>query len=466
MKNFLIFSFTVFLSLCASIPCMAESANSSNTTSAMVAAPSELINAYKREFSFLETQKRAMQARKFALEQKLRNSKEMHQKKLSLLERKLLSLDTDIDRANEKISQVQTQLEEKNENTQLVEVTVNQARETLKSYGVKVLDFQDGARLSDEDILNIIFERAGALLGGLSDIKKEDGVFFLEDGSQTKGKIIRVGRIASYGISEKATGCLIPAGEGYLKIWNPDDPEKVQATADALLNSSPLPSETGIFIYDNPDKAVEPPKTKDFRDIIRAGGVVGYVIIAFGLIALIVAAIRFFRLQLAANRTKGISANVTGFIKKGEVREAGEFCAGQKGVMARVLSSVIGVIDKDRETLEYIISESLLREGGKLSLGRNVINAVSMVSPLLGLLGTVAGIIKTFDVIVQFGTGNPKMMAGGISEALVTTELGLIVAIPAYIIGTLLSGQEERIKAEIEEATLKVINLYHSLKQG
>jgi len=62
---------------------------------------------------------------------------------------------------------------------------------------------------------------------------------------------------------------------------------------------------------------------------------------------------------------------------------------------------------------------------------------------------------------VEFGTGNPKMMAGGISEALVTTELGLIVAIPIYIVATLLSGWADRIKGDIEEATLKVINLYH-----
>lgn len=463
MKNRLIilFAFTLFSYSVVSGVAVASN-NATVEGASVVAAPSELVNAYKREFSFLETQKRSLQARKYALEQKLRNSRQMHEKTISGLEQDLLGLDVKIDKANEKISEVQGQLEKGSENNQLVDVTINQAQESLKSYGIKIIDFRDGERLTDEDILNIIFDKTGNLLVDLASIKKQEGVFFLEDGSEARGTITRIGQIASYGVSDKATGALIPAGEGYLKIWNPKDSKKVLSTSKALMSGSSLPEEIGIFIYDDPNKAVDPPREKDFSDVVKAGGVVGYVIMSFGVIAMLVSIVRYFRLQLAAKRTANINAQVEALMKKGQVKEALEFCKEKKGVMARVLSSVLEVIHKDRETLEYIISESLLREGGKLDLGKNIINAVAIVSPLLGLLGTVAGIIKTFDVIVQFGTGNPKMMAGGISEALVTTELGLIVAIPAYILGTLLVGWADSIKAHIEESTLKVVNLYNS----
>ena len=423
--------------------------------------PAMLVKAFKREFSFLDTQKRALQARKVELDRQQKRKKAAHDRILNNLENSLLELDREIGRTNQNLSEVEGQLEKDDENSQLVEVTINQAKETLKGCGIKISDFRDGERLDDQQTLELIFEKTTDLLGRLSSINKEEGAFFLADGSQVSGSIIRVGRIASYGISEKSSGCLIPAGEGYFKLWNPQDTEPVIQTASALSNNSALPSTIGIFLYDNPDKAVQPPKQRNIKDVLRAGGIVGHIIIALGFLAAVMVLVRFVRLAVAAHRNEAVESGVTALVKENKVDEAVEFCQSKSGVMARVLAPVLEIIDYGRTALEYVITESLLREGSKLDLFKNAINAVAMVSPLLGLLGTVAGIIKTFEVIVEFGTGNPKMMAGGISEALVTTELGLIVAIPIYIVATLLSGWADRIKGDIEEATLKVINLYH-----
>ena len=85
---------------------------------------------------------------------------------------------------------------------------------------------------------------------------------------------------------------------------------------------------------------------------------------------------------------------------------------------------------------------------------------IAAVAPLLGLLGTVTGMISTFDIITEFGTGDPKLLSSGISIALVTTEVGLAVAIPALIFGNLLSGWAESIKDEMEKAALHVMNQY------
>jgi len=83
---------------------------------------------------------------------------------------------------------------------------------------------------------------------------------------------------------------------------------------------------------------------------------------------------------------------------------------------------------------------------------------VAAVAPLLGLLGTVTGMIATFDIITEFGTGDPGMLSGGISEALITTQLGLVVAIPAVLLGNLLKGRADAIEGRIERDALRVVN--------
>ena len=147
-------------------------------------------------------------------------------------------------------------------------------------------------------------------------------------------------------------------------------------------------------------------------------------------------------------------------VGKGDVAGAIEHCRGFKNSTSRVISSALRNLDRDRDHLEDIISEAILHEREALNRFGALILAVAAVSPLLGLLGTVTGMISTFDVITKFGTGDPKMLSGGISTALVTTELGLVVAIPTLLFGTLLSGWAERIKDDMERAALHVTNLH------
>jgi len=130
------------------------------------------------------------------------------------------------------------------------------------------------------------------------------------------------------------------------------------------------------------------------------------------------------------------------------------------------MSAAIRNLDRDREHLEDIVSESILHESSHLNRFGAFILVIAAVSPLLGLLGTVTGMISTFDVITEFGTGDPKLLSGGISIALVTTELGLIVAIPLLLLGNLLSGWAEGIKDNMEKATLRIINQYSAGQSG
>ena len=98
----------------------------------------------------------------------------------------------------------------------------------------------------------------------------------------------------------------------------------------------------------------------------------------------------------------------------------------------------------DTETIELKLSEAALKEMPRLTKGLLFIKVISVVAPLMGLLGTVTGMIKTFQVITLYGAGDPKMMAGGISQALMTTVLGLVVAIPMVLLHTIVSGQSRK----------------------
>jgi len=111
----------------------------------------------------------------------------------------------------------------------------------------------------------------------------------------------------------------------------------------------------------------------------------------------------------------------------------------------------------DTETLELKLSESILREVPKLSKRLTLIKIISVVAPLIGLLGTVTGMINTFQAITLFGTGDPKLMAGGISQALVTTVLGLVVAIPMVFIFAYLNGRSRNIVNILQQESTGLI---------
>jgi biopolymer transport protein ExbB len=168
--------------------------------------------------------------------------------------------------------------------------------------------------------------------------------------------------------------------------------------------------------------------------------------------------LRVFLWHASSNTTQLVD-EVVPYLQKGEMKNALNVCQPAKGAASRVLAATIRHIDSEADHLEDIISESILHETPYLERFESAITVFAAVAPLLGLLGTVTGMISTFDVITEYGTGDPKLLSGGISEALVTTQLGLMVAIPTLLLGNLFSGWAERIKAGMESAALQVTNI-------
>ena len=127
--------------------------------------------------------------------------------------------------------------------------------------------------------------------------------------------------------------------------------------------------------------------------------------------------------------------------------------------MIEVIKAGLAVRHRDRETQESVLQEAILHQLPRVESGLSVLAVLGAVAPLLGLLGTVTGMINTFRVITLFGTGDPKLMSGGISEALVTTELGLIVAIPIMLMHTFLPRRADHIIGDMEEKAVQLTNI-------
>jgi len=178
------------------------------------------------------------------------------------------------------------------------------------------------------------------------------------------------------------------------------------------------------------------------RERIAQGGLVGYVIIGLGIIGILMALERLVSLNLIGTR---VSAQI-----KSE-------SPNTNNPLGRVLKVAEEQGDADVETLELKLGEAIFREMPKLTRSLLFIKIISVVAPLLGLLGTVTGMIVTFQAITLFGTGDPKLMAGGISQALVTTVLGLTVAIPVVLLHTLVSGRSKGILHVLQEQSAGIV---------
>jgi len=175
---------------------------------------------------------------------------------------------------------------------------------------------------------------------------------------------------------------------------------------------------------------------------INQGGLVGYFIIFIGLLGLTLSG---WRLKLLKDESDAIN------------RQLKSDQASDDNALGRILS----VFDQnqaiDPESLELKIDEAILREVPKLEKFHSIIKVFAAVAPLLGLLGTVVGMIVTFQALTLFGTGDPKLMAGGISQALVTTMLGLIVAIPLVFLHSVLTSWSGSLIEIIEEQSAGLI---------
>ena len=252
-------------------------------------------------------------------------------------------------------------------------------------------------------------------------------------------------------------GVFNAVSDGKFLVWTPPDGENptgimaeiIRPPAGrwvSLANSweSAGPSEVESMAVDFTSGAILSlvVQEKTLVERIQQGGTVGYVIIGIGLFGLALAIWRAIVLFIRGNRIKAQ-------LKKES--------ADKGNALGRIMSVYEENPDADVETLELKLDDAIIRETPSLESGLSLIKVLYVIAPLLGLLGTVVGMIATFQQITLFGTGDPKTMAGGISQALVTTVLGLVVAIPLTLLHSLLSARSRSLIQILEEQSAGMV---------
>ena len=266
------------------------------------------------------------------------------------------------------------------------------------------------------------------------------------DGQQGETEVVRVGTfnlISDNGYLE------YNPGEGSISELVRQPEGRFLGTTDDLMNADDGSVNFGLDVTRGGILGLLV-ETPTIRDRIEQGGIVGYCIIALGIIGLLIAIARWIALS-------NDSRKVTAQLKRDT--------ASTDNPLGRVLAAYEGNKGADTETMELKLSEAALKEMPSLTKGLLFIKVVAAVAPLMGLLGTVTGMIKTFQVITLYGAGDPKMMAGGISQALMTTVLGLCVAIPMVLLHTVVSGQSRKIVNILQSQSAGLV-AQHSERKG
>jgi biopolymer transport protein ExbB len=276
-------------------------------------------------------------------------------------------------------------------------------------------------------------------------------------GRETQGEVTRIGAFNALFHKEGKVGYLeySPSKQAFHEL-TVSPPGTMVREAKKFIKNKTL----GLFIDLSAGGAFRQlTERPTWYEELKSGGILIYPIVGLGLIALILIIERFLILLRESRDSESFSKEITPLLKRGEWDAASRVCSRKNGgSLAQVLQAGISHRHEQSEVLESVMEEAIQSSLPSLERNMSALQILGMVSPLLGLLGTVTGMIATFQMITLYGTGDPKIMSGGISEALVTTEYGLIVAIPIILAHGFLQGRIDRIIGTLEEKAIALVN--------
>jgi biopolymer transport protein ExbB len=286
------------------------------------------------------------------------------------------------------------------------------------------------------------------------EIVRRTGTFTGPDGRETTGDIVRVGKFTTfYRMADGKVGFLLPNASGdKLVAITGEIPYSTKNEIKAYFNNSSTEAPLDVSgVGSAYSKLTEKVK---IADKLSDGGTFMYVILAVGILAFLVAIERLIILGLKGKASKKVMSQIRTLAEKGAFSEASTYC--KKNSRVPTCQMIDGVIDHageggSLEVLENALREAILKQMPSLERGMNFLALCGAVAPLLGLLGTVTGMIQTFKVITEVGTSDPGQMAGGISVALLTTQFGLVVAVPIMFIHHFFQRKVDKIVGDMQE---------------
>jgi len=279
-----------------------------------------------------------------------------------------------------------------------------------------------------------------------------------DEGLLVDADCMRMGKVfEAYRAKDGSRTGLLVRGGGADGGWRWKESSAAARTLDAALRGAGgvalLPLDVTLDI---PGEMLRP--RKDPLGWFLSGGLVMFPLAAVALAALAIVLERTVVLALARPRASRIESEVIRRLLEGDVPGAAAACARIPGPVARALEAGLGARAGGRDAVEEAVQAAALRALPRLERFLAGLAACVAVAPLLGLLGTVTGMIYTFNVITVYGTGDPRLLSGGISEALITTEVGLAIAIPAMLAHHLLLGRVDRTVSATETLGAAMVN--------
>lgn len=232
------------------------------------------------------------------------------------------------------------------------------------------------------------------------------------------------------------------SNKGVLSRLTKQPQGKYKAMAESFVNASSSEVADAPIDYSRGAILQTVVQTPSLGEKVKQGKEVGYAIIGLGIFGLLIAIYKWISLTLSGSKIRSQLKSKT---------------PKTNNALGRIMKVYSDNPDSDVETMELKMDEAILRETAPLESWLSFIKVLYVIAPLTGLLGTVVGMIETFQMITLHGTGDPKSMAGGISQALVTTVLGLVVAIPLTILHSWLQSMARRQTQILEEQSAGII---------
>ncbi len=301
-----------------------------------------------------------------------------------------------------------------------------------------------------EAVFSVALERMESLSGGA----KYSGKAVLQNGVLSEGTFMRFGPVTLFASNTGASGVVEQGASMDPAVVSIADGRfdkeivKLAEEGDAII---PLDSTL------NNAMAIAATRETLFEHIEK-GGIWVYPILSFAALSLIVAAFKAFEIFSLPKPREGILADILSSLASGDSEKATALANQAPGPVGKMLQQGVKYSKHDAGLVDEILYESIVETQPKVMRLLPFISVTAAVAPLLGLLGTVTGMINTFNRIKIFGTGDAKSLSGGISEALITTEFGLIVAIPSLLLYALLSRKAKSFLARMEKMSISFIN--------
>jgi len=340
----------------------------------------------------------------------------------------------------------------RNFETRLHIAELEQYKEALasaRSAQERLLDDPSGAFGDELCLILVSLARLEEMAGGLTFKGRASG----EDGLVKEGKFLLFGPVAYFvsddaalvGVASQRVGSLFPVVEPYVEPAMTELVRKVVTEGEGQI---PFDASLGNA------RKIEELKETVVEHFLKGGTVMWPILLLFGCAMMVVTLKWLSLLFVSLPRAKRL-AELLAAVRQKDQERAKALATTMRGMAGRMLKAGVEVLDQPRELVEEAMFEKMLDAKTRLNRFIPFVAVAAACAPLLGLLGTVTGIISTFNLMTVFGSGDIKMLSSGISEALITTEYGLYVAIPCVLAHSFLSRKAKSVADKMEQVAVR-----------